>query len=298
MLTTFVGTLDSLMSMSTFMKMSINRCLDFTKANSGITLVPCMESVELKEALQVTLLVLSYIFTLPESSPNNISPSYPIEQLNFGMAGTHWLHQQSPIWHKDHRWPDPWWSMSVCDHRQTLAYGEYPLSLVQRYQVQVFYYPPCVLFLSMNFHTPYNMLYYTSFVSCSMLWNTAPVVLSTSTCPSDSEPTSSLVTRYFASRLWLTTQLSTPSTSALLPFSPPRRYFSLNPPLSPCFHLVYQGTTHHCRGYWYRYSRRGQGEAFSAFSSRTTFGWWYRIRLILSVKAIGSVGRNVRSAWS
>ena len=97
MLTTFVGTLDSLMSMSTFMKMSINRCLDFTKANSGITLVPCMESVELKEALQVTLLVLSYIFTLPESSPNNISPSYPIEQLNFGMAGTYWLHQQSPI---------------------------------------------------------------------------------------------------------------------------------------------------------------------------------------------------------
>ena len=62
MLTTFVGTLDSLMSMSTFMKMSINRCLDFTKANSGIALVPCMESVELREALQVTPLCLVPIY--------------------------------------------------------------------------------------------------------------------------------------------------------------------------------------------------------------------------------------------
>ena len=54
-LTSFVGTLDNLMSMSTFMKMSINRCLDFTKANSGMALQPMMESLEVREAIRVPI---------------------------------------------------------------------------------------------------------------------------------------------------------------------------------------------------------------------------------------------------
>ena len=56
---------------------SINRCLDFTKANSGIALVPHMESVELREALQVTPLC-----PIPTYKPH--APCYIIP---LGLAG-------------------------------------------------------------------------------------------------------------------------------------------------------------------------------------------------------------------
>ena len=85
--TSFLSTLDSLTSMSTFMKMSINRCLDFTKANSGMALTPMMESVELVEALSVPIICINSL----QSDTKIIVDPIPDEICSFVITDKQWL---------------------------------------------------------------------------------------------------------------------------------------------------------------------------------------------------------------
>ena len=86
-LTSFSHTFDSLMSMSTFMKMSINRCMDFTKASSGLALTPMMESVEVIEALNVPIVCINSL----QSEMKIIVDPIPDEICSFVITDKQWL---------------------------------------------------------------------------------------------------------------------------------------------------------------------------------------------------------------
>eukprot|EP00596_Hydrurales_sp_CCMP1899_P003483 CAMPEP_0119039596 /NCGR_PEP_ID=MMETSP1177-20130426/9171_1 /TAXON_ID=2985 /ORGANISM="Ochromonas sp, Strain CCMP1899" /LENGTH=853 /DNA_ID=CAMNT_0007003679 /DNA_START=1000 /DNA_END=3561 /DNA_ORIENTATION=+ len=80
-------TLDSLTSMSSFMAMAINRCLDFTKASSGIALVSSMETIDLVEALAIPVTCINNL----QSDQTIIVNSLPCELCQFIITDKHWL---------------------------------------------------------------------------------------------------------------------------------------------------------------------------------------------------------------
>jgi signal transduction histidine kinase/CheY-like chemotaxis protein len=57
-LTAIHGCLDSIRNTNSFMIMTINRCIDFTKASKGLKLIPKLETIELQETVDLPIKVM------------------------------------------------------------------------------------------------------------------------------------------------------------------------------------------------------------------------------------------------
>jgi hypothetical protein len=55
---TLMGCVNNMKSINNFMLMTINRCIDYTKASQGLKLVPHRETIDLREALALPLSVM------------------------------------------------------------------------------------------------------------------------------------------------------------------------------------------------------------------------------------------------
>lgn len=56
------GCIHNIRHINSFMLMSINRCIDYTKASNGVKLVPRLDTINLKEAINLPLSVLRVRF--------------------------------------------------------------------------------------------------------------------------------------------------------------------------------------------------------------------------------------------
>ncbi len=80
---------------NSFMLMTINRCIDFAKASNGLKLIPRLESIDLKETIELPLLCMSNIqqrITIELKNRNGncgCSPSCPIQSENCCLICSH-----------------------------------------------------------------------------------------------------------------------------------------------------------------------------------------------------------------
>jgi signal transduction histidine kinase len=82
-----IGLVDSLSATCSFMQMAINRSLDFTKASSGIALVPAMETCNLKEVLEMPVSIMKHF----DSAESIVLDPLPVDLCPNLITDKHWL---------------------------------------------------------------------------------------------------------------------------------------------------------------------------------------------------------------
>jgi signal transduction histidine kinase/CheY-like chemotaxis protein len=83
--------LDSLIATCSFMKMAINRSVDFTKASSDIALVPVVESVDLAAAIALPVTCVNHL----QSDVEIIFDPLPANICPFVLTDKHWLSENT-----------------------------------------------------------------------------------------------------------------------------------------------------------------------------------------------------------